>query len=149
MTRLLLIALTLFAAGPKPDKKDIPYLLLANNLVQTEVVRPTAQQTPEGTSYSIPGETSLAKTPLALPVFLIDAAQIQPQKLRLIRLTASSGHRQALIRKTPSSDDPPLLLTASRIADAIYRLEAVNEIENGEYALNAAGSDQFFCFTVF
>jgi len=25
----------------------------------------------------------------------------------------------------------------------------VNEIENGEYALNAAGSDRLFCFTVF
>ncbi|HKD09717.1 MAG TPA: hypothetical protein VKB79_27675 [Bryobacteraceae bacterium] len=149
MTALLPIVLMLFAAGPKPDKKDIPYLLLANNLVQTEVVRPSAQQTSEGTTYSIPGETSLAKTPLALPVFLIDSAQIRPEKLRLIRLIPSSGHRQALLRKTPSPDDAPLLLTATKVADTIYRLEAVNEIENGEYALNAAGSDQFFCFTVF
>ncbi len=149
MTFLLLIVLMLFAAGPKPDKKDIPYLLLANNLVQTEVVRPAADQTSEGTRYSIPGETSLARTPLALPVLLIDSAQIRPERLRLIRLTASSGRRQALIRKTPSPDDPPLLLTAARISDTIYRLEAVNEIENGEYALNAAGSEQFFCFTVF
>jgi len=149
MTAQLLTALMLFAAAPKPDKKDIPYLLLADNLVQTEVVRPEAQQTSDGTSYSIPGETSLAKTPLALPVFLIDIAQIQPEKLRLIHLTASSGHRQVLIRKTPSPDDPPLLLTATKVAGSLYRLEAVNEIENGEYALNTAGSDQFFCFTVF
>jgi hypothetical protein len=149
VTALLPIVLMLFAAGPKPDKKDIPYLLLANSLVQTEVVRPTAERTAEGARYSIPGETSLAKTPLALPVFLIDSAQIRPEKLKLIRLTASSGHRQALVRKTPSLDDPPLLLTATKLADTIYRIEAVNEIENGEYALNAAESDQFFCFTVF
>ena len=145
---LFLVGL-LLAVGPKPDKKDIPYLVHAGNLVQTEVIKPAAADTAEGTRYSIPGQTSPARTPLALPIFLMDAAQIQPGKFRLIHLTVSSGHRETIILKRPSNDDPPLLLTLTSLGGGLYRLETVNEIENGEYALNIAGTDQFFCFSVF
>jgi hypothetical protein len=144
----------LLAAGPKPDKKDVPYLVHANTLVQTEVAKPSAEDSPEGSRYIVPGETSLARTPLALPIFLLDAAEIRPEKLRLIRLTAKSGHREAMFPKRPGppslsqTDDAPILLTITNLGGGLYRFESVNEIENGEYAL-VAGANQFFCFTVF
>jgi hypothetical protein len=139
----------LLAAGPKPDKKDVPYLVHANTLVQTEVARPSAEDGPEGARYTVPGDTSPARTPLALPIFLLDASEIKPEKLRLIRLTANSGHREALLLKRPGPDDAPILLTVTNLGGGVYRFETVNEVENGEYALNVAGTNVFFCFTVF
>jgi cytoskeletal protein RodZ len=139
----------LLAAGPRPDKKDVPYLVHANTLVQTEVTKPQAADTAEGSRYSVPGETSLARTPLALPIFLLDAAEIQPEKVRLIRLTAKNGHREALMLRRHGPDDTLILLTVTRLGGGLYRFETVNDIENGEYALNVTGTNQFFCFTVF
>jgi hypothetical protein len=149
MGRFLLLVGIMLASGPRPDKKDVPYLVHASALVQTEVVQSTVQDTADATTYTVPGETSPARTPLALPIFLLDAADIRPEKMRLIRLTAVSGHREGKILKQPSPDDPPLLLTVTSLGGGLYRFEVVNEIENGEYALNAAGSDRLFCFTVF
>jgi hypothetical protein len=139
----------LLAAGPKPDKKDVPYLVHANTLVQTEVAKPSGEDSTEGSRYTVPGETSLARTPLALPIFLLDASEIKPEKVRLVRLTAKNGHREVLLLKRPGPDDAPILLTVTNLGGGVYRFETVNEIENGEYALNVAGTNQFFCFTVF
>lgn len=146
---LLVLLGILLAAGPKPDKKDVPYLVHANTLVQTELVKPSAEETTEGSRYTVPGETSLARTPLALPIFLLEASEIKPERVRLIRLKAMSGHREALLLKRPGPDDAPILLTVTNLGGGVYRFETVNEIENGEYALNVAGTNQFFCFTVF
>lgn len=143
MGSLIIAAALLLAAGPKPEKKDVPYLVHANNLLQTEVVKASA----EGNTYIIPGETSLARTPLALPIFLMDSSAIKPQQLRMVRLTVKGGHREALLSKG-ADDQPPILLTLTNLGGGIYKFEVVNEVENGEYALTA-GTGQFFCFTVF
>jgi hypothetical protein len=139
----------LLAAGPKPDKKDVPYLVHANTLVQTEVAKSSAENSPEGARYTVPGETSPARTPLALPIFLLDAVEIKPEKVRLIRRAAKSGHREVVLLKRPGPEDAPILLTVTNLGGGVYRFETVNEIENGEYALNVTGANQFFCFTVF
>jgi len=144
MGSLILTAALLLAAGPKPEKKDVPYLVHANNLVQTEVVKASA----EGGSYIIPGETSLARTPLALPIFMMDSSAIKPDQLRMVRLTVKGGHREAASGKTTPDDQAPILLTVTNLGGGIYKFEVVNEVENGEYALTA-GPGQFFCFTVF
>jgi hypothetical protein len=155
MGGVLVLLGILLAAGPKPDKKDIPYLVHANTLVQTEVAKPSAEDSPEGARYTVPGETSPARTPLALPIFLLDASEIKPEKLRLIRLTANNGHREALLPKRPApaslsqTNDAPILLTVANLGGGVYRFETVNEVENGEYALNVVGTNLFFCFTVF
>jgi hypothetical protein len=128
---------------PRPDKKDVVYLVHASTLVQTEVARPTPKDSPEGTIWSIPGESSLARTPLALPIFTIAAAAIDPQKLRLLPFEVKGSRREV------TSKTEPILITVSPISGSHYRIETVNEIPNGEYALNVAGSNQFFCFTVF
>ena len=118
-------------------------------MVQTEVASSDPQDTPEGTRYSLSGETSLARTPLALPIFMLDAVEIKPEKIRLMRLTAKAGHRETMAPRTPNPDDPPILLTVTNLGGGLYKFEVVNEIENGEYALNVAGTNKFFCFTVF
>jgi hypothetical protein len=43
----------------------------------------------------------------------------------------------------------PLRLTVTRIEGKLYRLEANEGLENGEYSLSPDGSDQVFCFQVY
>ena len=110
--------------------------------------RPRAQETPTTQSCK-------SKFPNQTAIFLLDAAEIKPEKIRLIRLMAKSGHREALLLKRtgqPSlseTNDAPIRLTVTNLGGGLYRFETVNEVENGEYALNVAGTNQFFCFTVF
>jgi hypothetical protein len=136
-------------SGPKPDKKDVPYLVHAANLVQTEIVHSTPKEDGDRTTWSVPGESSLAKTPLALPIFLIDAASIAPLKLRLYAFEQKGGRRELTLNRNGSTETDPILLTISNVSGTLYRIELVNEIPNGEYGLTVPGSNQFFCFSVF
>jgi hypothetical protein len=136
-------------AGPKPDKKDVPYLIHASTLVQTEIARPVPKEDGGMTTWSIPGESSLAKTPLALPAFIIDAAAVSPAKLLLYRFELKGAHRELTLAKNGTGDNQPILITVANLSGTLYRIEVVNEVENGEYGLTIPGSNQFFCFSVF
>jgi hypothetical protein len=135
--------------GPKPEKKDVPYLIHGSTLVQTEVARPTPKDTADQIAWSIPGESSLAKTPLALPMFVLDAATIAPEKLRLYPFTTNGGRRELTLKKKGDSETQPVLLTVAPLGGTLYRIEVVNDVPNGEYGITTPGSNQFFCFTVF
>jgi hypothetical protein len=74
---------------------------------------------------------------------VIDAATIAPEKLRLYAFVTADGRREL------TSDAEPVLITVVPLGGSLYRIEAVNEVPNGEYALTVPGSDQFFCFSVF
>ena len=78
--------------GPVPPKPDIPYLLHASSLVETEVAN--AQQGKKTDQYTISGASSPARTPLAEPIFIIDAHQIQPDTFELYRLDVKGGNRE-------------------------------------------------------
>jgi hypothetical protein len=135
------------STGLKPDKKDVPYLVHAATLVQTEIVHSTPKEDAGRTVWSLPGESSLAKTPLALPIFLIDAGAIAPLKLRLYAFEPKNGRRELTLGKDVEAD--PILLTVASVSGTLYRIELVNDIPNGEYGLTIPGSNQFFCFSVF
>jgi len=149
----LAIAVTLAAqtkkAIPKPDKMDVLYLIQASTLVQTEIVRPLPKDDGANTTWSIPGESSLAKTPLVLPIFTIDAAALAPEKLQLYPFEIKGAHRELTLKNEGPSETEPILITVSPISGTLYRFELVNEIPNGEYGLTIPGSKQFFCFSVF
>jgi len=149
----ILLALTLTAqtksSGPKPDKKDVPYLIHASTLVQTEIARPVPTEDGGMTTWSIPGESSLAKTPLALPAFVIDATAISPAKLLLYQFELKGAHRELTLAKNGAGETRPVLITVRNLSGTLYRIEVVNEVENGEYGLTIPGSNQFFCFSVF
>jgi len=78
-------------SGPVPPKPDIPYLLHASNLVETEVA--DARQLKNDT-YMISGSSSPARTPLAEPIFIIDARNVQPESFELYRLDVKGGNRE-------------------------------------------------------
>ncbi len=135
--------------GPRPPKPDVPYLVHADNLVETEAL--TAQSDEKGnqvTNY-IAGASSPARTPLAEPIFLIDAQKLNAQKLELFRFEVKKGRREVTFSKKQSRDNRPLRVIVTQVEGKLYRVEADEMLENGEYALSPDGSDQVFAFQVY
>jgi hypothetical protein len=136
-------------SGPRPPKPDIPYLLHADNLVETEVGEARQEQRGKNeTSYAISGEASPARTPLAEPIFLFQSDKIPAESLQLFRLEVKKGNREVVIAKNKGR---PLHLSVLSLGGRLYRIE-VNEglgLENGEYSLSPENSNVVFCFQVY
>lgn len=138
-------------SGPRPPKPDVPYLMHADNLIETEVGEAREQQKGKNeVAYIIPGASSPARTPLAEPIFLFESEKIAPESLGLYRLEVKSGNREVVISQK-KKNARPLRLTVTRLTGRLYRIE-VNEglgLENGEYSLSPQGANTVFCFEVY
>jgi len=147
----LLLAAGLVAAekysGPQPPKPDIPYLLHASNLVETEVVQ--AHQG-KGDTFTISGAASPARTPLAEPIFILEARQLSPENIELYRLEVKNGNREVSFSSgRRRGGGRSLHLTVTPLSGHLYRIEAGEPLENGEYALSPNGDNRSFCFEIY
>lgn len=136
-------------SGPKPPKKDVPYLLEADKLVAVEVQQASQSSSKEGQIFSVAGTTSTARTPLPEPIFLLWADKIAPDQLGLYRFEVKDGRREVLIGKHKSEDDQILRLTVRTLDAGLFRIEASEMLDPGEYALSPQGVNTAFCFTVY
>lgn len=135
--------------GPRPPKPDLPYLLHATTLVATEAVQAKEEQKKDDVTYAIGGASSSAKTPLASPIFLIESDKINPERLELYRLEVKNGRREITINQKKRKGPRPLGLMVTRIEGKLFRVEATESLENGEYSLSPSDSNQAFCFQVY
>ena len=78
LTRICLIGIVLLGglaaqkySGPRPAKPDLPYMVHADNLVETEVSEAKEEKRKDDLAYIVAGASSSAKTPLAAPAFLL------------------------------------------------------------------------------
>ena len=112
-----------------------------------------AREQPRGkdeVAYVVSGASSPARTPLAEPIFLIEADKIVPDSLGLYRMEVKNGNREVVISQKKRGARP-LRLMVTRLEGHLYRVE-VNEglgLENGEYSLSPQGSNDVFCFQVY
>ena len=149
-----LFAASLFAAekysGPVPPKPDVPYLVHASNLVETEVADARQENKKDDSRFSIPGASSPARTPLAEPIFLIDADKISPQSLELFRLDVKGGNREVSVNSSRRhGGNHALHLAVKQLSGHLYRVEVDEPLENGEYALSPNGENRSFCFEIY
>lgn len=136
--------------GPRPPKPDVLYLVHADNLVPTEVSDSRPESKHNEVTYIIEGTSSPARTPLAEPIFLIQADKIQPQALELYKVETKGGRREVNISTRHTRGGPKALrLTVTPLGDRLYRVEVDDELDNGEYAISPNGSDTVFCFEVY
>jgi hypothetical protein len=135
--------------GPLPPQTDLPYLKHAQNLVPTEALDAKEEKgKKDDITYVIPGAASSARTPLASPIFLLQADKVLAAKLALYRLESRNGRREIVF--SPKKQPKAIRVELTRLnADKLYRLEVEESLEPGEYALSAEGSNQVFCFQVF
>ncbi len=137
-------------SGPRPAKKDVPYLLEADKLVETEVQQAKQSKSKEGQVLSVPGATSTARTPLPEPIFLLLSDKISADQLELYRFEVKDGRREVVIGKHKSDDEQDEFhLTVRKLDGALCRIEAAEMLDPGEYALAPEDGDTAFCFTVY
>ncbi len=143
-------ALSQTYSGPRPEKKDVPFLLHAQNLVETEVAEAKEEHTKDGITYVIPGASSPARTPLASPIFLLLAEKLDPEKLQLFKMESRQGQREITFYEKKKNRNPRAYrLEVKRLTADLCRLEVDETLENGEYSLTPEGSNQVFCFQVY
>lgn len=134
--------------GPVPPKPDIPYLLHASTLVETEVA--DAQPGKKNDTYVISGASSSARTPLAEPIFIIDAQKLQADGFELYRLDVRGGTREvSLSGNRRHGGARALHLSVRPLGGHLYRIEADEALENGEYALSPSNDNRAFCFEIY
>jgi hypothetical protein len=137
-------------AGPRPPKPDVPYLVHADNLLAAETSEAKEETRKDDTFYIVAGASSPVRTPLASPIFLMQAGQLAPERLQLFKLDPKNGRREILFSRKKKPMARPIMLTVSRLgADNLFRIEVVESLQNGEYSLTPDGSNQVFCFQVY
>jgi hypothetical protein len=152
---LLLVSLTVAGPAEKytgswPPKQDVPYLVHADTLIETEIAEAKNEDKGNDRTAWVPGISSPVRTPLAEPSFLIEVQKLTPEKIELYKFDVKRGRREVILPgKSRKSASHPLRLTVTRIEGKLYRLEANEGLENGEYSLSPDGSDQVFCFQVY
>lgn len=155
--RILMLLFTLIAAsfaqkydGPRPPKPDLPYLRHAENLVATEVAEAKEENRKDDLLYVVAGASSSAKTPLASPIFLIQAEKLVPDKLQLFKLESKNGNREILFSHKKKQTAAPIRIEVTKLSsDNLYKIEVDETLDNGEYSLTPDGSNQVFCFQVY
>ena len=151
---LLLLACAALAwsadySGPRPPKPDLLYLVHADNLVPTETGEAKQDSKKDDITYTVPGPSSPARTPLAEPIFLIQSDKISPDSLGLYRFEVKNGRREVTVSGKRRGGAKAIHLSVTRLEKNLYRVEADETLENGEYALSPNGSNQVFCFEVY
>jgi len=136
--------------GPRPPKPDVLYLVHADNLVPTEIAEAKQDSKKNEMTFSISGASSPARTPLAEPIFIIESDKISPERLELYRMDVKSGRREVTMTQKRTRGGPrPLRLSVTRIEKGLYRVEASETLENGQYSISPNDSNHVFCFEVY
>jgi hypothetical protein len=136
--------------GPRPPKKDVIYLLHADNLIPTETGEAKEEGKKSDPVYTFPGTSSPARTPLAEPIFILDSDSIKPDSVELYRMDVRSGHREVKVSGgSRRSGNKALRLSVTRLDKGLYRLEAAETLDPGQYALSPSSGNHVFCFEVY
>ena len=136
-------------SGPRPAKPDIPYLVHADNLVDTEVAEAKEEKKKDDITYVVTGASSPAKTPLAGPVFIFEAEKLSADKIQLYKFEVKNGRREVWFSHKGKPSSRPRLLNVTSLGGNLYKIEVDESLENGEYGLTPEDSNQVFCFKVF
>ena len=133
---------------PEPPKKDVPYLIHADSLLETESNEAKEETRKDEKLYFIPGRSSPVKTPLAGPEFLFESQNIPPEKLQLFKLEPKNGRREVIIARKKKPVARPIRTTVFAMDKKVYKIRVDESLTAGEYSLSPEGSNAVFCFAV-
>jgi hypothetical protein len=133
---------------PDPPKKDVPYVIHADLLVETETGEAKQETRKDEQVFSIPGAASTVKTPFASPEFLFLSDSLPADKLQLFKLGSKNGRREVVLVRKKKIVAQPVRLSITPIHDKLFRIRVEDSLTPGEYALSPDGSNAVFCFAV-
>ena len=137
-------------AGPVPPKPDVPYLLHASNLVETETGQARQDNRKNDSTFVISGASSTARTPLAEPIFIVDARNMSAERIELYKLEVKGGNREVSpYQRGRRGASKAVHLQVTPLGNHLYRIEVDEPLENGEYALTPSGDNRVFCFEIY
>lgn len=134
---------------PNPDKPDVPYIIHASRIVETEQSQATEVTRKNEKYYTVPGAGSPVTTPLASPEFLFLSETISPTDLTLVQFTSKGGQRELLFQKKKKILARLIRLDVFPVEENLSRVRVDESLESGEYCLTPNGSNAVFCFNVF
>jgi hypothetical protein len=136
--------------GPRPPQKDMIYLVHADNLIPTEAGDAKEEGKKNDPIFTFPGTSSPARTPLAEPIFIIDADKIKPDTVELYKMDVKSGHREVKISQgLRRSGNKAIRLSVTKLDRGLYKLEAAETLDPGQYSLSPTSGNRVFCFEVY
>lgn len=136
--------------GPLPPKPDVPFLLHASTLVEAEVGEARQENRKNETVFVVSGSSSPARTPLAEPIFILDAQKIAPERFELYRFDVKNGNREVSMSTGKRKGGArPLHLLVTPLQNHLFKVEVSEPLENGEYGLSPSGDNRVFCFQVY
>ena len=139
--------------GPIPDKADIPFLLHAHNLIETEAGEARMEERKNETANILDGASSPVRTPLAEPIFIYKSGEIPVNKLSLWKVETVKGTREIAFpkdqRKARRNGPFPVHTIVRKVGEDVYWIEANEYLENGQYCLSPDGSQKVFCFEIY
>jgi hypothetical protein len=136
------------SSGPVPPKADLLYIQHAQTLVAAEMVQAKEEKQTDDAKYVIDGASSTARTPLALPTFLVKTDKLVPDRLILFRLKSVDGHREIALSAKRLNPDP-IHVDVVKLDANLYKLTVYDGLDAGEYALSPVDSNLSFCFQVY
>jgi len=133
---------------PDPPKKDVPYILHADALVETETNEAKEETRKDDQVFSVPGAAAPVRTPLAGPEFLIESDTIPPNKLQLFKMESKNGRREVTVSRKKRPLAKPVVLSVFRVHDKVFKIRVDESLESGQYCLSPEGPNTVFCFGV-
>ena len=133
---------------PDPPKKDVPFIIHADNLLETEVGEAKEETRKDEQLYAIPGAASPVKTPLAGPEFLLQSETISPDRLQLYKLESRNGRREVVVMRKKKPAARPIRLSVFRLQQNMFKIRVDESLAPGQYSLSPEGSNTVFCFAV-
>src|ERR1035441_10124371 len=108
--------------GPLPPQAELLYLKHAETQVATEALDAKEEKgKKDDITYVIAGAASSARTPLASPVFLLEADKLVAAKLALYKLESRNGRREIVF--SPKKQPRAIRVELTRLnTDKLYRL---------------------------
>jgi hypothetical protein len=126
------------------------YIVHADNLIPTETGDAKEEGKKGDPVYTFAGASSPARTPLAEPIFILDSDSIKPDSVELYRMDVKSGHREVKVSGgSRHSGAKALRLSVTKLDRGLYKLEAAETLDPGEYALSPSSGNHVFCFEVY
>ncbi len=112
----------------------------------TEAAEAKEEKKGNDTVFTIAGATSSART-LAEPIFILDAQALAPEHMELFKAEPLNAAREVVL--TAKRSVAPIHLIVFLQGGKLYRIEAAEALEEGEYCLSPTESNRVFCFAVY